>query len=83
MALIEKGKDAPDAFKEVKFPWLKLGIVIISVSIGVLAGLFAVLLFPENSIIRDAIILMMIILGLLFGGIGMLIAHFTEKREKE
>ncbi len=83
LALIEKGVDAPDAFRREKFPWLKIGIVIISISLGVLLVVLAVILFPDAPVIRDAIFLLMIIMGLLFGGIGMIIAHQVEKKNKE
>jgi hypothetical protein len=83
LALIEKGVDAPDAFKQANFPWLKIGIVIISISLGVLLVVLAVILFPDAPVIRDAIFFLMIIMGLLFGGIGMIIAHKVDKKSKD
>ncbi|HKL66528.1 MAG TPA: DUF6249 domain-containing protein [Bacteroidales bacterium] len=82
LALIEKGVDAPGAFKEAKFPWLKIGIVVVSMSVGVLLVILALMLFPENTVLREALIVLMVIAGLLFGGIGMIIAHYTEKKNK-
>ncbi|MCF8223765.1 MAG: hypothetical protein K9J25_11515 [Bacteroidales bacterium] len=83
LALIEKGTDAPGAFKEVKFPWLKIGIVVVAMAVGVLLVILALMLFPENIVLREALIVLMVIAGLLFGGIGMIIAHYTEKKDKE
>ncbi|MDT8402797.1 MAG: DUF6249 domain-containing protein [Bacteroidales bacterium] len=83
LALIEKGVDAPDAFKREKFPWLKIGIVILSISLGAFLVIMAVILFPDAPFIGDAILILMIIVGLLFGGIGMIIAHQVEKKDKE
>ena len=83
LALIEKGVDAPDAFKREKFPWLKIGIVTVSISFGVLLVILAMIIFPEAPVIRDAILFLMVVVGLLFGGIGMIIAHQVEKKNKE
>ncbi|MFO7756201.1 MAG: DUF6249 domain-containing protein [Bacteroidales bacterium] len=83
MALIEKGTDAPDAFREKKFPWLKIGIVITGVSIGVLIVLIFLFTVPENSMMRDAGLFMMVVSGLIFGGISMIIAHFVDRKNKE
>lgn len=83
LALIEKGTDAPDAFREKKFPWLKIGIVITGVSIGVLLVIIILFAAPEKSIIRDAILLLMVVSGLIFGGISMIIAHFVDRKNKE
>ncbi|MDZ7738849.1 MAG: DUF6249 domain-containing protein [Bacteroidales bacterium] len=83
LALIEKGSDAPDAFREKKFPWLKIGIVITGVSIGVLLVIIILFAAPDNSEIRDAILILMVVSGLIFGGISMIIAHFVDRRNKE
>lgn len=87
MALIEKGADVSDIYKRAKdhvsFPWLKVGIVITAICIGVLVVIFSLILFPENAVIREAVMILMVISGLLFGGIGMIIAHFTGRQEKK
>jgi len=81
MALIEKGADAPDAFKEAKFPWLKIGIVIVGISFGVSLVVLSAMLLPQFE--SGAIIILMVLTGLLFGGIAMIIAHFIDRKTKK
>ncbi len=83
LALIEKGTDAPDAFREKKFPWLKIGIVITGVSIGVLLVLIVFLTAPDNTIEGEIVLILMVVSGLIFGGISMIIAHFVDRKNKE
>lgn len=83
LALIEKGTNAPDAFREKKFPWLKIGIVITGVSIGVLLVLIYFFTAPDNTIPGEVLMLLMIVSGLIFGGISMIIAHFVDRKNKE
>ncbi len=87
MALIEKGADVTSIYKKTggndRFPWLKIGIVITGISIGVLFVILFLILFPENEVLRDAIMVLMILSGLLFGGIAMIIAHFTDRQGKK
>ncbi len=87
MALIEKGVDVSDIYRRaqdhVSFPWLKIGIVITAICIGVLLVIVPLIIFPNNAIIRDGVMLLMVLSGLLFGGIGMIIAHFTGRQKKK
>lgn len=83
LALIEKGTDAPDAFREKKFPWLKIGIVITGVSIGVLLAFIFFLTSPDNTIPGEVFLILMVVSGLIFGGISMIIAHFVDRKNKE
>ncbi len=82
MALIEKGVDAPDAFKESKFPWLKIGIVIIGLSMGVSLVVLAFMINPQR-LAGEFFLLLMVLSGLFFGGIAMIIAHFVNRKEKK
>ncbi|MFP4489595.1 MAG: DUF6249 domain-containing protein [Bacteroidales bacterium] len=83
LALIEKGTDAPDAFREKKFPWLKIGIVITGVSIGVLLVLIIFLTAPDKTLPGEVLLILMVVSGLIFGGISMIIAHFVDRKNKE
>jgi len=82
MALIDKGTDAPDAFKESKFPWLKIGIVIIGLSMGVSLVVLAFMINPQR-LAGEFFLLLMVLSGLFFGGIAMIIAHFVNRKEKK
>lgn len=82
LLLIEKGLDVPPPQNFLKynfqFPWLKIGILIISISFGVMAGLYFSTIdsipYGEDSMVPLFI--------LLFGGIGMVISNFIGKRKR-
>ena len=82
MALIEKGVDAPDAFKEAKFPWLKIGIVIVGICLGVSLIVLSAMIMP-HKVAGEFIIILMVLAGLFFGGIAMIIAHFIDRKTKK
>ncbi len=85
MALIEKGADVSDIYSKqevtFRFPWLKIGIIITGISIGVSLVVLLMILMPNHDILGDPGPLL-IILGALFGGIAMIIAHFVDKPRK-
>ena len=85
MALIEKGVDVSEIFAKregtFRFPWLKLGIIITGISIGVSLVVFMMIIFPENNIFNDGAL--MLISGILFGGISMIIAYYVDKPVKK
>ncbi len=77
MAIIEKGIDAPD-FKSKPKPSvfaLKLGLLFI----GVAVGLFLGSLLVEMTTIHDESAYFSMVF--LFGGIGLVVSHFLEKKE--
>ena len=84
LALIEKGVPPEKIFaaptRPQKFPWMKIGILITGICLGVLTCFGLFVLFPD-SIVSDAIAFLMVIFGLLFGGISMLIASKINKGE--
>jgi membrane associated rhomboid family serine protease len=86
MALIEKGADVSDIYSKqeltFRFPWLKFGIIITGISIGVSLVVLLMILMPHHDILGDPGPLL-IILGALFGGIAMIIAHFVDKPRKK
>ncbi|PWN07868.1 DUF6249 domain-containing protein [Rhodohalobacter mucosus] len=78
LMLIEKGIDVPDKesgfnFK-FRFPWLRLGIVITAISTGIFTGI----LIESIVDLRGEIIPVFMFL---FGGIGMIIAHYAGKKD--
>jgi len=83
MALIEKNADVSEIFKvrefRFHFPWLKLGMTIL----GVGFGLFAVVVLANQPEIQNLTqdLREMLVTGtiLIFGGLGLVIAHFIEK----
>lgn len=80
MMLIEKGIDISHLPKQegfkFSFPWLKIGVIITSVSIGVIIA--AVLsLVPFFAQIETAALVFM--LAFLFGGMGMVLASYLDK----
>jgi len=87
MALIEKGADVSDIYttQEVtfRFPWLKIGIIITGISIGVSLVILLLIMFPDNDVISNGIGPLMIISGFLFGGIAMIISHFIDRSRKK
>ncbi len=83
LALIEKGTDVSKIYsnQEVpfRFPWLKLGIVITGVSLGVSIIVILYLMDPHNDVLSDAAGPLMLIAGCLFGGIAMIISHLVTR----
>jgi hypothetical protein len=80
MLLIEKGIDLSSLLKSGKFvinfsfPWLKLGILITSISIGCLLGVILWISIKVNNLDTLTWTLMFT-----FGGIGMILAHYIDK----
>lgn len=77
MALIEKNANVTEIFKarDIRFPWLKLGMIIIGIGFGVFFSLTAIssmsIGLPNDVVVIGNM--------LLFGGIGLVIAYFIEK----
>lgn len=81
LLLIKKGVDYSELPQKEKFrfsfPWLKLGIVITCVSFGILTGLIlSIAGLLESDIIIPVLMFM-------FGGIGLILAHFIDKPDKQ
>lgn len=80
LLLIEKGIDLASLPKSgkfrISFPWFKIGIVITSIATGLMLGVFlmAIPFFAHVAAGQLPIPLMF-----LFGGIGMILAHFLDK----
>ncbi len=86
MALIEKGTDVSEIYSKqevtFRFPWLKLGIIITGISIGLSLVVLLMILNPNDKILGDPGPLLLIS-GVLFGGIAMIIAHFADRPRKK
>ena len=84
LLLIEKGIDLSTLPKsknfKVFFPWLKIGIVITSISIGLLLGAFLVEMPAFSKIAGGQLPLLLIFL---FGGIGMIFAYLIDKPKEQ
>ena len=84
--LIEKGIDLSVLSKtdgqkiNFHFPWLKIGIIITSISIGLLIGAFLTAIPFFERIAAGQLPLLLIYL---FGGIGMILAYVIDKPKKQ
>ncbi len=89
MALIEKGADVSEIYSKqevtFRFPWLKLGIIITGICIGVSLIAILYIISIQNNKKSDDVFSgpFLIISGVLFGGIAMIIAHFVDKPRKK
>lgn len=84
LMLIEKGIDLSVLSKKdnqrTGFPWLKVGIVITSISVGLLVSAFLTATPYFEKVAAGQLPLILI---LLFGGIGMILAYIIDKPKKQ
>jgi len=77
LLLIEKELEIPESERGLKFsfrfPWLKVGILITAIATGFLIGS----ILSEMSDMR---IVFEPLMMMLFGGIGMIIAHYADRK---
>jgi len=82
LVLIEKGENLDQLLerkeRRFSFPWLKLGVLILGLSIGL--GVITLVEFITNSSRLMNGPFPLFIMGL-FGGISMIIAHYVEKHQ--
>jgi hypothetical protein len=90
MALIDKGVDVSEIFKAkeftFKFPWLRLGILILGVGAGLLFAYILIDYLPmptrdPNYFYNRDIILMSSLL--IFGGLGLILGNVFERLGKK
>lgn len=78
MLLIEKGLEVPEDNGgwnfSFSFPWLRLGVLITAIAVGLVIG---GILNELTNMRADFTPIMM----LLFGGIGMIVAHYVGKKD--
>jgi hypothetical protein len=79
MALIEKGADASLLVSKPSFNYyaLKIGLLCIGVAIGLIIG---ATLVETTTLHEEAAYFSMVFL---FGGIGLVVSHFMEKKERK
>lgn len=79
MVLIEKGADASLLVTKPNFNYyaLKIGLLCIGVAVGLLIG---ATLVETTTLNEEAAYFSMIFL---FGGIGLVVSHFLEKKERK
>jgi hypothetical protein len=90
MALIEKGIDVSEIYKSrditFKFPWLRLGILVLAIGLGVCFGyLFATQPphpFNNQTTYNDGPIILTFSV-LVFGGLGIIIGNIIERSGKK
>jgi hypothetical protein len=86
IALIEKGVDVSEIYstpiQPIKFPWLKLGIVLLGISIGISVVVVLIILYPDSQLAMMQAGAIAIISGFLFGSISMIIAHYIDKPKR-
>jgi hypothetical protein len=82
--LIDKGADASNFYakkperKSFRFPWLKFGLLLVGVSFGLTVSvLFAPILASD---VAEALIFGTTVF---FGGVAMIVAHFTDKKKEQ
>lgn len=84
MALIEKGVDVSEIFKQrdlkFKFPWLKVGMLLLGVGFGVLVSVLVFGLVPSNFFKSNTEPFFLISSVLIFGAIGIIIGDCLERR---
>ncbi len=85
--LIEKGADASNFYAQkperrgFRFPWLKLGLLLVGISFGMSFGFVVSSNFQDSfHRIQEPFVFGMTIL---FGGLGMIAAHFTDKNRNK
>lgn len=84
LALIEKNADVSEIFRvrrsTFRFPWLKLGMIVVGVGLG----LCITLVVQLNSKIMegpgDMVGILAVGLMMFFGGLGAVVAHFIDKQ---
>ena len=90
LALIEKGVDVSEIFKTkeftFKFPWLRLGILILGIGTGLLVAYILIDYLPtpardpNYSYNRDIILMSSL---LIFGGLGLILGNVFERLGKK
>ena len=83
--LIEKGADASNFYakkperRSFRFPWLKLGLMLAGLSFGLGASLATILTLTKGRFDSDYAGFIFAS-TIFFAAIGMIIAHFTDKK---
>jgi len=85
--LIEKGADASNFYgkkperKGFSFPWLKFGIMLVGLSLGIILATVLISSPALHGMLRGSEPGVVFGLMMFFGGISMIIAHITDKKK--
>jgi hypothetical protein len=83
MALIDRDKDVSEIYAKrefrIRFPWLKLGMMITGVGVGLTVTALMMLNPVWEHMIQRTEGMLIAASILLFGGISMVIAHYIDK----
>jgi len=83
MALIEKGVNASEIYPKrnynFKFPWQKIGLLIIGIGLGPLVAMIIARLPAFNRFLDEGPL--MLLFMLIFGGAAMILADRLDKKE--
>ena len=86
--LIEKGADASNFYgkkperRGFRFPWMKLGLLFVGIAFGLGLGLIIISIPSASFINHDVAPGLVIAFTLVFGGIGMISAHFVDRKKE-
>ncbi len=88
LALIEKGADANNFYgkrndkKTFRFPWMKFGLLLSGLGFGLVLGLFIISIPGLKDSLDDVAPGLVFASMLLFGGLGMILAHFVDRKKE-
>jgi len=88
LALIEKGADANNFYgkrndkKTFRFPWMKFGLLLSGLGFGLVLGLFIISIPGLKDSLNDVAPGLVFASMLLFGGLGMILAHFVDRKKE-
>ncbi len=88
LTLMEKGADASNFYaqkpprRDWSFPWLKFGLLIMGIALGWSIGLIVTSVPEWKESLRGIDEPLIFAFVLLFGGAGMIIAHFTDSKKQ-
>ena len=86
--LIEKGADASNFYAKkperrgFRFPWLKFGLLLGGLSLG-LGGSMAAILVAFDGRIDDDFVGLIFAATIFFAALGMIIAHYADKKKDQ
>jgi hypothetical protein len=90
MALIDKGVDVSEIFKSrdvsFKFPWLRLGILVLGIGLGILVAYLLIdqLALPSrDQSYHQSVAIILTFSLLIFGGLGLILGNVFERIGKK
>jgi hypothetical protein len=80
MALIDKGKDIlPNINIQIRFPWLKIGLIVLSMGLAFCADFLAKIFLPSGFMRGSNEELFVLCSVLIFGGIAIILGHIIDR----